>query len=120
MSNNNQTLEATALLQKRMDECGGDFFEYLRKYNRHTLSLSLMDEQLGEELWEGESITFLNEDNAISHLSLLSEFLRLLTKEENKGWGYEQTSQEIVERILNPIKDRLMGEYSTYQDNNED
>ena len=79
-----------------------------------------MDEQLGEELWEGESITFLNEDNAISHLSLLSEFLRLLTKEENKGWGYEQTSQEIVERILNPIKDRLMGEYSTYQDNNED
>ena len=121
MTNNKQTLEeANALLQERMEECGGDFLEYLRKYNRHTLSVSLTDEQTGKDLWEGKSITFMNEDNAISHLSLLSEFLGLLTKEENKGWGYEKTSQEIVERILNPIKDRLMGEYSTYQDNNED
>ena len=121
MNNNNQTLEeANALLQKRMEECGGDYLEYLRKYNRHTLSVSLTDEQIGKEIWGGKSITFMNEDNAISHLSLLSEFLGLLTKEENKCWGYKQTPQEVVERIINPIKDRLMGEYSTYQDTDED
>ena len=121
MTNNKQTLEeANALLQKRMDECGGDYVEYLRKYNRHTLRVSLLNEQLDKELWGGKSITFLNEDNAISHLTLLSEFLELLTKEENNGWGYKHTSQEGVESIINPIKDRLMGEYSTYQDTDED
>ena len=121
MTINKQTFEeANALLQQRIEECGGDYSEYLRKYNRHTLSVSLTNEQLGNEFWEGKSITFLNEDNAISHLSLLREFLGLLTKEENSGWGYKHTPQEVVERIVNPIKDRLMGEYSTYQDTDED
>ena len=66
-------------LDKRMEECGGDLKTYMERYNRHTLRISLVDEQVGEELWGDKSITFFNEDNAISHMGFLSDLLDLLT-----------------------------------------
>ena len=108
--------------QKRMDECNGDFFEYLRRYNRHTLELTYTNEQLpikdGKSVFK--SITFLNQDNAFSHMSLVKEFISLITAEENKHWGYKQTSQELVDRIINPISDRLKGILDTYPETEEE
>ena len=101
--------EQLALYKERMEECGGDYLEYARKYNRHTLKITLLNEQVGEELWGDTETTFFNEDNAISHLSIVSDFLELLTKEENRGWGFAHTEEELVDRIINPIKDRLLG-----------
>lgn len=110
MDNNQEQLleEAGRLLVSRMEECG-TYQEYCRKYNRHTLRISLFDEQLNEEVFEGKAITFFNEDNAIAHLSLLCDLFSLLTREENKSWGYKHTSQDVVDRILNPIRDKLFG-----------
>lgn len=85
-----------------------DFIEYLRRNNRHTLKVSLLNEQTGEEEWAGREITFLNEDNAISHLEILGKFYDLLL--ENKHWGYKQTTDEVVDNILNPIRKHLKGE----------
>lgn len=96
-------------LNQRMEECGGDFLEYLKKYNRHTLKLSLLNEQTGEEEWGEHFITFYNEDNAISHFSIVGKFIQLLTEEENRSWGYSSTDKEVVDNIINPIKDMLMG-----------
>jgi len=103
------TEELQAQLNQRIEECGGDILTYLKKYNRHTLKISLINEQVGEEVWEGTSITFYNEDNALSHMCILAKFLELLTQEENKSWGYEHTEKEVVENILNPIQDMLLG-----------
>ncbi len=114
-----QMEEYQAKVQKDLDDCGGDYLTYAKKHNRHTLKVSLLNEQCNRELWGGNSITFFNEDNAISHLSVVSELLDLLTREENKRWGYEQTPQEVVDRIINPIKDRLVGKMNTYR-NDED
>ena len=86
-----------------------DYIEYVKRNNRHTLKVSLLNEQVGEELWEGKEITFFNEDNAISHKSIIETFLTLLTREENRGWGYKHTDEELVERIINPIKQILEG-----------
>ena len=116
-----ERMEAIAAKHKKdLEDCGGDYLTYLRKHNRHTLKVSLLNEQCNEELWEGNSITFFNEDNAISHLSVVSELLDLLTREENKSWGYKTTPQEVVDRIINPIKDRLVGEMDTYRIEEED
>jgi len=104
-------------LKQVWEECNGDHLLFLRKTNAHTLKVSLINEQVKEELFEGESITFFNEDNAVSHLRVVGEFLSLLAK--NTDWGYKHTSQEVVDAILNPIKDRLMGEMHTYQDEEE-
>jgi len=87
-----------------------ELMEYLKKNNRHTLKISLINEQVGEEVWEGSSITFYNEDNAISHLSVLNQFLELLTKEDNRAWGYTHTTDEVVNNIINPIRSVLKGE----------
>ena len=115
----NKSLEANnKILQKQYEECGNDFLKWLEKYNRHTLKVSLLNEQVNKEVWAGEEITFFNEDNAISHLGIVSEFLQLLAK--NKDWGYKHTSQEVLDAILNPIKDRLMGEMNTYRDDEEE
>lgn len=94
---------------KRMEECGGDFREYQKRYNRHTLKLTLLNEQSGEEEWGEHSITFFNEDNAINHLSVVGEFMELLAKEENRSWGFYHTEQKVVDNILNPIKKILEG-----------
>ena len=108
-----------AELRRHHEECAGDYLTWAKKYNRHTLKVCLINEQTGEESWcSGEAITFINEDNAISHLNVVGEFLLLLAK--NKKWGYKQTSQEVVDNILNPIKDRLVGEMNTYQDEEEE
>ena len=115
--------EQHAKIKKQIEEhneSGEDPIEYLKKHNRHTLDITLTNEQVGKPCWSGSSITFFNEDNALSHLFLLNEFFELLTKEENKGWGYKHTSQELVDRIINPIKDRLVGEMNTYQTDEED
>ena len=101
--------EQIAELQKNMEECGGDYVEYCRKHNRHTLKISLINERTGEEEFDGKSITFLNEDNAISHLALCSKFLELLCEEDNTNWGYKHTSADLVNRIVTPIVDRLNG-----------
>jgi hypothetical protein len=107
-----------ATLQKQMEECGNDSSKWMEKYNRHTLKVSLLNEQCNKELWAGEEITFFNEDNAISHLSVVGEFLTLLAN--NTGWGYKHTSEETIDAILNPIRDRLMGEMNTYRDEEEE
>jgi hypothetical protein len=98
-----------AQYDKRMEECGGDPLEYQRRYNRHTLKLTLLNEQNGEEEWGDYSITFYNEDNAINHLSVVGKFMELLTKEENRDWGYAHTEQKVVDNILDPIKKILGG-----------
>ena len=106
-------------IRRQHEECGGDYITWARKYNRHTLKVCLINEQTGKESWcSGEEITFFNEDNAISHLGVVGEFLLLLAK--NKDWGYKHTKQEVVDNILNPIKDRLVGEMNTYQDEEEE
>jgi len=87
-----------------------ELMENLKKHNRHTLKISLINEQVGEEVWEGSSITFYNEDNAISHLSVLNQFLELLTKEENRMWGYTHTTDEVVNNIIDTIRSVLKGE----------
>ena len=108
-----------AEIRRQHEECGGDYITWARKYNRHTLKVCLINEQTGNESWcSGEEITFFNEDNAISHLGVVGEFLLLLAK--NKDWGYKHTKQEVVDNILNPIKDRLVGEMNTYQDEEEE
>lgn len=98
-----------AQYNKRMEECGGDIREYQRRYNRHTLKLTLLNEQSGEEEWGDYSITFYNEDNAINHLSVVGEFMELLAREENRSWGFYHTEQKVVDNILNPIKKILEG-----------
>ena len=57
--------EQMALYNERMEECGGDYLEYAKKYNRHTLKITLLNEQVGEALWGDTETTFYNEDNAI-------------------------------------------------------
>ena len=90
---------------KEHNDSGKDFIEYLKKHNRHTLKISLLNEQSGQEEWKGKTITFYNEDNAISHLGLLEKFFELLL--ENKDWGFNHTPDEVVENILNPLKERI-------------
>ena len=92
---------------KRMEECGGDFLEYQRRYNRHTLRISLTDEQVGKELWGDKEITFYNEDNAIGHLSFLSDLLDLLVQEENRWWGCGMSDDALVERITSFVRERV-------------
>ena len=96
------------LIQKRLEECGGDFLKYVEKYNRHTLKITLTNEQTDTEVVASE-ITFFNQDNAFSHLGCLVKFLDLLTDEENKDWGYTHTSEELALRILMPMKNHLLG-----------
>ena len=92
---------------ERMEECGGDRMEYMRRYNRHSLKISLTDEQEGRELWGDKEITFFNEDNAINHLSFLSDFLDLLVQEENRYWGCGMSNDALVERITSFVRDRV-------------
>ena len=99
--------EQTEKLKMKMEECGGDFMEYMRRNNRHTLRISLTDEQVGKELWGDKEITFFNEDNAISHLSFLSDFLDELLKEENNSWGTGLSNDALVERLTNFVKERV-------------
>ena len=99
--------EQTEKLKMKMEECGGDFMEYMRRNNRHTLRISLTDEQVGKELWGDKEITFFNEDNAISHLGFLSDFLDELLKEENNSWGTGLSNDALVERLTNFVKKRV-------------
>ena len=95
------------LFNKRMEECGNDYLKYIEKYNRHTLTISLVNEQTGESFIKDKSITFFNEDNSISHMSFLSKFLELLTDEENRFWGTGRSDEKLVERITNFVKKRV-------------
>ena len=94
-------------LDKRMEECGGDLMTYMERYNRHTLRISLTDEQVGRELWGDKSVTFFNEDNSLSHMGFLSDLLDLLTHKENRMWGTGRSNKELVERITSFVKDRV-------------
>ena len=80
---------------------------YENNPSKYTIEVSLLNEQTGNKEWGGKTVTFYNEDNAISHLGLLERFFELLL--ENTDWGYEGTSEEVVNNILNPIKARLEG-----------
>ena len=80
---------------------------YEQNPSKYTIEVSLLNEQTGNKEWGGKTVTFYNEDNAISHLGLLESFFELLL--ENKDWGYEWTSEEVLNKILNPIKARLEG-----------
>ena len=104
--NEKQKKQVEKLLKKRMEECGGDYLEYIRKYNRHTLKVSLTNEQTGEE-WEGSKITFFNEDNAISHTGFLADFLEELLKEENRDWGTGCSNKALVERLTNFVREKV-------------
>ena len=103
------------ILQKRLDDCE-DYAEYQRRFNRHTLKISLINEQTNTSDWVNHGITFFNEDNAIFHLSLLGDLLDLLLQEENRGWGYKKTPDELVDRIINPLRDRLKGKVACGDD----
>ena len=35
-------------IKKDMEDCDGDWLQYIKKHNRHTLSISLRNEQTGE------------------------------------------------------------------------
>ena len=94
-------------LDKRMEECGGDLMTYMERYNRHTLRISLTDEQVGRELWGDKSVTFFNEDNSISHMGFLSDLLDLLTQKENRMWGTGRSNKELVDRITSFVKERV-------------
>ena len=94
-------------LDKRMEECGGDLMTYMERYNRHTLRISLTDEQVGRELWGDKSVTFFNEDNSLSHMGFLSDLLDLLTQKENRMWGTGRSNKELVERITSFVKERV-------------
>ena len=80
---------------------------YMERYNRHTLRISLTDEQVGRELWGDKSVTFFNEDNSLSHMGFLSDLLDLLTQKENRMWGTGRSNKELVERITSFVKDRV-------------
>ena len=93
---------------KRMEECGGDFLEYQRRYNRHTLRISLTDEQVGKELWGDYEVTFFNEDNAINHLGFLGDLLEFMTKEENRNWGLGLQDEGLVKRYTDFITEKVL------------
>tara|TARA_B100000131_G_scaffold214473_1_gene206196 strand:- start:439 stop:789 length:351 start_codon:yes stop_codon:yes gene_type:complete len=96
----------------RGSKCSEDYVEWCKAHNRHRLTISLVNEQRdsNEQYFDPIEITFFNEDNAIEHFSLLDEFLDLITAQENQTWGYpKRDNTEVVERVLNPIKDRLLG-----------
>jgi len=95
------------LFEERMKECGNDYLKYIEKYNRHTLTISLVDEQIGESFWKPRSVTFFNEDNSINHMSFLSDFLELLTQEENRFWGTGRSDKKLVERITSFVEERV-------------
>ena len=103
------------IVQQRLND-SKDYKEYQRRFNRHTLKISLLNEQTNTFDWVNHGITFLNEDNAIFHLSLLGDFLDLLLQEENRGWGYKKTPDELVDRIINPLRDRLKGKVACGDD----
>ena len=37
-------------------------------------------------------------------------------QEENRGWGYKKTPDELVDRIINPLRDRLKGKVACGDD----
>ena len=94
-------------LNRRIEIANGDPMEYIQRFNRHTLNVSLTDEQANKPLWEGVEITFYNEDNAINHLSFVRDFLEVLTKEENKWWGTGMADEALVERIISFVRERV-------------
>ena len=94
-------------MERRIEVSGGDINEYMQRFNRHTLNVSLTDEQVNKQLWEGTEITFFNEDNAINHLSFVNDFLELLTKEENRMWGTGMADEALVERIISFVRERV-------------
>ena len=108
---NGQTVNPVNLVEqfnKRMEECGQDYGLYQRKYNRHTLRISLTNEQTGREEWGDSEVTFYNEDNAINHLGFLGDFLEFMTKEENRNWGLGMQDKGLVKRYTDWITDRVL------------
>ena len=93
---------------ERMEECGGDYQVYQRRYNRHTLRISLTNEQSGREEWGDHECTFFNEDNAINHLGLLGDFLEFATKEENRNWGLGFQDKGLVKRYTDWITEKVL------------
>ena len=93
---------------KRMEECGQDYGLYQRKYNRHTLRISLTNEQTGREEWGDSEVTFYNEDNAINHLGFLGDFLEFMTKEENRSWGLGYQDEGLVKRYTDFITEKVL------------
>ena len=106
-----QTVNPVNLVEqfnKRMEECGQDYGLYQRKYNRHTLRISLTNEQTGREEWGDYEVTFYNEDNAINHLGFLGDFLEFMTKEENRDWGLGMQDKELVKRYTAFITEKVL------------
>jgi hypothetical protein len=91
-----------------MEECGQDYGLYQRKYNRHTLRISLTNEQTGREEWGDSEVTFYNEDNAINHLGFLGDLLEFMTKEENRSWGMGMQDEGLVKRYTDFITERVL------------
>ena len=74
---------------------------------RHRLEVSLTDQLVNREFWSGVDITFATEDNAVAHLSLVTDLLELLTKEENNSWGTYSQGEASTERILDFVRKRV-------------
>ena len=94
-------------MNRRIEIANGDPMEYIQRFNRHTLNVSLTDEQANKQRWEGVEITFYNEDNAINHLSFVGDFLEVLTKEENRMWGTGMADEALVERLTSFVRKRV-------------
>ncbi len=74
------------------------------KDKRYTIKMSLNIEETNDTCGE-KNITFYNEDNALDHIIILGEFFDLLL--ENKSWGTTGSNDELVERILKPIREKI-------------
>ena len=62
-----EQMEKTAQLTQKEWKFQRDLMN-ISKDTIDILQVSLTDEQLNKQLWEGIEITFYNEDNAINHL----------------------------------------------------
>ena len=71
-------------MNRRIEIANGDPMEYITRFNRHTLNVSLTDEQANKQRWEGVEITFYNEDNAINHLSFVGASSKFSQKKKTE------------------------------------